>query len=362
MPVKPRDLIEAEVGPGLGVPGGRGIDGRVGQIGAGRTVQRLFQIDDDGAALFVDQEVAGVGIGQDQGDRLFRARDLALIGTRPGQLVLDLRPRLGAEPGVVEEEFLRELQGSKGALVYREMQNNDPILGGFLYAVHMLIRQITWTAKPSDPDIQASIEAAELLNSSMHGMQYSWKNTIDENLSMIPYGWAAHEVVYKKREDGQIGWKHLPLRSQDTLYEWVIEPDGTITAMKQENPNTFEIIEIPNTKLKKKITTDLQKEIEGKDVLKLVSTADFLILMDEKGKEYNSVDFSNFIQKRINAGVTIVFVIGGSFGFSEMLYSRADFKIALSQMTFSHQMVRLFFIEQIYRAFTILKGEKYHHY
>ena len=177
--------------------------------------------------------------------------------------------------GVVEEEFLRELQGSKGALVYREMQNNDPILGGFLYAVHMLIRQITWTAKPSDPDIQASIEAAELLNSSMHGMQYSWKNTIDENLSMIPYGWAAHEVVYKKREDGQIGWKHLPLRSQDTLYEWVIEPDGTITAMKQENPNTFEIIEIPMDNLLLFRTSLVKNNPEGRSVLRTAYTSWF---------------------------------------------------------------------------------------
>ncbi len=124
----------------------------------------------------------------------------------------------------------------------------------------------------------------------------------------------------------------------------------------------FEMIEIPDVKLKKKITTNVQKEIEGKEVLKIVSTSDFLILMDEKGREYNSVEFSKFIQKRMNTGIAIVFVIGGAFGFSEALYSRANFKIALSQMTFSHQMVRLFFVEQIYRCFTILKGEKYHHY
>jgi len=124
----------------------------------------------------------------------------------------------------------------------------------------------------------------------------------------------------------------------------------------------FEIIEISNIKLKKKISTNLQKEAEGKELLKLISTSDFLILMDEKGTAYDSVKFATFIQKRMNTGLAIVFVIGGAFGFSEALYSRADAKIALSPMTFSHQMVRLFFVEQLYRCFTILKGEKYHHF
>ena len=86
------------------------------------------------------------------------------------------------------------------------------------------------------------------------------------------------------------------------------------------------------------------------------------MLLDEKGKEYSSVQFSNFIAQKQNASVKrLVFLIGGPFGFSETVYNRANFKISLSQMTFSHQMVRLFFVEQLYRAYSILKGEKYHH-
>ena len=93
-----------------------------------------------------------------------------------------------------------------------------------------------------------------------------------------------------------------------------------------------------------------------------ISQDDFLIILDEKGKEYTSVDFSAVIAQKQNASVKrLIFLIGGPFGFSEVIYKRSNLKLSLSQMTFSHQMVRLFFVEQLYRAFTILKGEKYHH-
>jgi 23S rRNA (pseudouridine1915-N3)-methyltransferase len=89
---------------------------------------------------------------------------------------------------------------------------------------------------------------------------------------------------------------------------------------------------------------------------------DVLVLLDERGKEFGSIDFSKFIAQKQNASVKrLVFLIGGPFGFDDSIYVRANFKISLSKMTFSHQMVRLFFVEQLYRAFTILKGEKYHH-
>lgn len=123
----------------------------------------------------------------------------------------------------------------------------------------------------------------------------------------------------------------------------------------------FELKEIPDIKGGKKLNTNLQKESEGREILKLISTSDFIVLLDEKGKEFNSVGFSQFIQKRMNTGMDLTFVIGGPFGFSDQVYNRSDMKIALSQMTFSHQMVRLFFVEQMYRSVTILKGEKYHH-
>jgi 23S rRNA (pseudouridine1915-N3)-methyltransferase len=105
-----------------------------------------------------------------------------------------------------------------------------------------------------------------------------------------------------------------------------------------------------------------QKMEEAKLILAAILPEDQLVLLDEKGKEYSSVQFSNFIAQKQNASVKrLVFLIGGPFGFSETVYNRANFKISLSQMTFSHQMVRLFFVEQLYRAYSILKGEKYHH-
>lgn len=124
---------------------------------------------------------------------------------------------------------------------------------------------------------------------------------------------------------------------------------------------SFELIIINDVKVGKKTNVILQKELEEKEILSKVNTNDFLILLDEKGEEYHSVGFSRFLQKRMNSGNDIVFVIGGPFGFSDRMYDRANAKVGLSKLTFSHQMVRLFFVEQLYRAFTILKGEKYHH-
>lgn len=123
----------------------------------------------------------------------------------------------------------------------------------------------------------------------------------------------------------------------------------------------FEIIIINDVKLGKKQNVGLQKEMEGKEIMAKLNNSDYLILLDEKGEEYTSVNFSKYLQKKMNSGNDIVFVIGGPFGFSDRIYERANAKVALSKLTFSHQMVRLFFVEQLYRAFTILKGEKYHH-
>ncbi len=123
----------------------------------------------------------------------------------------------------------------------------------------------------------------------------------------------------------------------------------------------FENEVIPDIKTGKKLNVSLQKEVEGKEILKSISKSEFVVLLDENGQEFNSVDFSHFLQKKMNSGMDLTFVIGGPFGFSDEVYSKANIKIGLSQMTFSHQMVRLFFTEQLYRSFTILKGENYHH-
>ena len=123
---------------------------------------------------------------------------------------------------------------------------------------------------------------------------------------------------------------------------------------------SFEII--PDLKNSKNLSEKLQKEEEGKIILSKISNSDRLILLDENGQEMNSVGFSNFLQKQMNSGLKrLVLVIGGPYGFSEDVYKKASTKLALSKMTFSHQMVRLFIIEQLYRSFTILKNEPYHH-
>jgi len=124
----------------------------------------------------------------------------------------------------------------------------------------------------------------------------------------------------------------------------------------------FELEIIPDIKNAKNLSETQQKEKEGELILKKIITTDILILLDEKGKEFRSVDFSAYLQKKMNSGIKqLVIVIGGPYGFSETIYKKAQGKISLSKMTFSHQMIRLFVVEQFYRAFTILKNEPYHH-
>lgn len=125
---------------------------------------------------------------------------------------------------------------------------------------------------------------------------------------------------------------------------------------------SFETIIIPSLKNAKALSIDQQKQKEGELIFKFIQPSDKLFLLDEKGKEHTSVQFSAFLQQQMNSGIkNLVFVVGGPYGFSDELYKRANGKISLSKMTFSHQMVRLFFVEQLYRAMTILKNEPYHH-
>ncbi|WP_374399284.1 23S rRNA (pseudouridine(1915)-N(3))-methyltransferase RlmH [Flavobacterium sp.] len=124
----------------------------------------------------------------------------------------------------------------------------------------------------------------------------------------------------------------------------------------------FDLEIIPDIKNVKNLSEAQQKEKEGELILSKITPTDQLILLDENGKTFSSVGFSDFLQKKMNTGIkTLVFVIGGPYGFSETVYQKAQGKVSLSEMTFSHQMVRLFVIEQIYRGFTILRNEPYHH-
>lgn len=124
----------------------------------------------------------------------------------------------------------------------------------------------------------------------------------------------------------------------------------------------FDMEIIPDIKNVKNLTEAQQKEKEGELILKKLTATDVLILLDEKGTSFSSVAFSEYLQKKMNSGVKqLVLVIGGPYGFSEAVYKKAQGKISLSKMTFSHQMIRLFVVEQLYRAYTILKNEPYHH-
>jgi 23S rRNA (pseudouridine1915-N3)-methyltransferase len=124
----------------------------------------------------------------------------------------------------------------------------------------------------------------------------------------------------------------------------------------------FEIVEIPELKNTKALSQEQQKVKEAELIFKNTATTDHIVLLDERGQELTSVQFSAMLNKKMIASVqNLVFVIGGPYGFDDSVYKRANDKLSLSRMTFSHQMVRLFFVEQVYRAFTILKGEPYHH-
>jgi len=124
----------------------------------------------------------------------------------------------------------------------------------------------------------------------------------------------------------------------------------------------FNMIVIPDVKNTKNLSEAQQKAKEAEMMLKHINNPDTVILLDEKGKKYTSVLFSNYLNKQMIGSVQhLVFVIGGPYGFDETVYKRANGSMSLSDMTFSHQMVRLFFVEQLYRAFSILKGEPYHH-
>lgn len=124
----------------------------------------------------------------------------------------------------------------------------------------------------------------------------------------------------------------------------------------------FEIITIPDIKNTRNMSAREQKTKEGSRILDALGKDDYVVLLDERGKELRTVEFAEWIEKRqMIPGKRVVFIIGGPWGFSDEVYGIADFRVSLSRMTFPHQLVRLLFIEQIYRAFTIIKGEPYHH-
>ena len=124
----------------------------------------------------------------------------------------------------------------------------------------------------------------------------------------------------------------------------------------------FEEIIITDVKQSGKLSENELKKKEGQMILSKLENGEHVVLLDDKGKHYSSVDFAQLLQQKMNSGLkSLVFVVGGAFGFSDEVYQRANSKVSLSKMTFSHQMIRLIFKEQLYRGFSILRGEKYHH-
>lgn len=123
----------------------------------------------------------------------------------------------------------------------------------------------------------------------------------------------------------------------------------------------FEFVILPDIKNAKSLSQDQLKLAEGESILKFLTPSMDVLLLDEHGREFRSIEYADFLQKKMASGKDLTLIIGGAFGFSEAVYQRANGKISLSQMTFSHQMIRLMAIEQIYRAMTILRNEPYHH-
>jgi len=150
---------------------------------------------------------------------------------------------------------------------------------------------------------------------------------------------------------------------------WIGKTDGDVfdTAIQQYTQKikfytVYEPIAIPYLKNTKSLSQEEQKKKEGELILKKLESGDYVVLLDERGKEYTSAKFAQFIQQQANTGAkALVFIIGGAYGFSEAVYARGNAKLALSQLTFPHIMTRLVFAEQLYRAFTILHNEPYHH-
>lgn len=183
--------------------------------------------------------------------------------------------------GWISEEWLRDLQGIKGIKVYKEMRDNDPVIGAILFAIKMLIRQASWWVEAAGNTRQDE-EAKEFLESCMKDMSHTWHDLITEILSMLVFGWCWNELVYKRRNgdsrdpaqkskytDGRIGWRKIPIRAQETFYQWVFdEEDGSVKALRQQPPPDYRIREIPIEKSLLFRTESNKNNSEGRSLLR----------------------------------------------------------------------------------------------
>lgn len=180
----------------------------------------------------------------------------------------------------ISEEFLTDLQGRRGMERFREMAENDDMVGSALYAMEMLLRQVSWTVEPAD-DSPVSASACQFITSCIHDMDSTWTDFISEVLSFLPYGWSYHEIVYKRRNgsrekdylssqysDGLIGWGKLPIRSQDTLYGWQYDENDCLLGMIQSAPPSYTPVLIPLEKALHFKTKLRKGNPEGRSILR----------------------------------------------------------------------------------------------
>lgn len=182
--------------------------------------------------------------------------------------------------GTIYEEFLHELRGKRGIEVYREMSENDDVVGAILFAIEMLVRQCNWNVEPGGSTAKDR-EAAEFVQSCMDDMQDTWIDTISEILSFLTYGWSYHEIVYKRRmgntkdrrtkskyTDGLVGWMKLPIRGQETLYQWEYDEEDNLLGMTQMPPPNYGIYTIPVEKALLFRTKSRKNNPEGRSILR----------------------------------------------------------------------------------------------
>ena len=181
----------------------------------------------------------------------------------------------------VLEEFLPQLQGYRAIQTYREMRDNDPVVGAILFAIDKLVRQVKWRVQPASSSLE-DVKAAKFVESCMMDMSTSWEDLISEILSMLTYGWSYHEIVYKRRggqdapdstsrskfDDGFIGWRKIPIRAQDTRQEWRFDENGGITSMVQSSPPDYTLRDIPIEKSLLFRTTSEKNNPEGRSILR----------------------------------------------------------------------------------------------
>ena len=182
--------------------------------------------------------------------------------------------------GQFYEEFLPELRGLRGVKTYREMADNDDVIGGILFAIKMLIRQASWSVQAGGVE-ERDKEAAEFVESCLHDMQMTWTDTVSEILSFLTYGWSLHELVYKRRmghkkdvrldskfDDGLIGWQKLPIRAQESLYKWEYDSRDNLTGFIQMPAPEYRTLRIPSEKFLLFRTESQKENPEGRSILR----------------------------------------------------------------------------------------------